>query len=152
MHKRLTTLIDHHTRNAFLDSGLAQIMRHCGKKMGPIQKCFWQQKFAVGHSFKLSGCKPYLVNACEIIWFLKKWDMNYETHCTTQSHFFPPTPACPFQTEYCHMLNGTMCAITRVICVLLELNQTEEGITVPAVLNDWLPESKWGGYKMSARA
>ena len=33
-------------------------------------------------------------------------------------------------TEYCHMLNATMCAVTRVICVLLEMNQTETGIKV----------------------
>ena len=28
------------------------------------------------------------------------------------------------------MLNATMCAVTRVICVLLEQNQTETGIQV----------------------
>lgn len=33
-------------------------------------------------------------------------------------------------TEYVHMLNATMCATTRVICALLECNQTEEGIKV----------------------
>ena len=33
-------------------------------------------------------------------------------------------------TEYCHMLNATMCAVTRVICVLLEMNQTETGNTM----------------------
>ena len=33
-------------------------------------------------------------------------------------------------TEFCHMLNATMCAVTRVICVLLEQNQTETGIKV----------------------
>merc|ERR1712038_1244903 len=42
-------------------------------------------------------------------------------------------------TEYCHMLNGTMCAVTRVICVLLELNQTETGIKVPEVLKPYMP-------------
>ena len=26
-------------------------------------------------------------------------------------------------TEYCHMLNATMCAVTRVICAIIELNQ-----------------------------
>merc|ERR1711879_789537 len=31
-------------------------------------------------------------------------------------------------TEYCHMLNSTLCAVTRVICVLLEMNQTETGL------------------------
>merc|ERR1711983_193919 len=43
-------------------------------------------------------------------------------------------------TEYCHMLNGTMCAVTRVICVLLELNQTETGIKVPEILKQWMPK------------
>lgn len=33
-------------------------------------------------------------------------------------------------TEYVHMLNATMCATTRVICAVLEVNQTEEGIKV----------------------
>ena len=46
------------------------------------------------------------------------------------------------QTEYCHMLNGTMCAVTRVICVLLEQNQTEEGVTVPEALRPFMPPSK----------
>ena len=32
------------------------------------------------------------------------------------------------------MLNFTLCAITRVICVLLEMNQTETGIAVPDAL------------------
>merc|ERR1712051_225403 len=44
-------------------------------------------------------------------------------------------------TEYCHMLNGTMCAVTRVICVLLELNQTETGIKVPEILKKWMPSN-----------
>jgi len=42
-------------------------------------------------------------------------------------------------TEYCHMLNATMCAVTRVICVLLEMNQTETGITVPEALKMYMP-------------
>jgi len=42
-------------------------------------------------------------------------------------------------TEYCHMLNGTMCAVTRVICALLEMNQTETGIKVPQVLKPYMP-------------
>ena len=87
-----------------------------------------------------SNCLDYLARRLKIRYGQTK-KMN-QAVSRAQSHFFPPTPACPFQTEYCHMLNGTMCAVTRVICVLLELNQTEEGITVPAVLNDWLPESK----------
>jgi len=43
-------------------------------------------------------------------------------------------------TEYCHMLNATMCAVTRVICVLLECNQTETGIKVPEALKMYMPE------------
>jgi seryl-tRNA synthetase len=42
-------------------------------------------------------------------------------------------------TEYCHMLNGTMCAVTRVICAIMELNQTETGITIPEALKPWMP-------------
>jgi len=42
-------------------------------------------------------------------------------------------------TEYCHMLNATMCAVTRVICVLMETNQTDTGIKMPEVLRPWLP-------------
>jgi len=43
-------------------------------------------------------------------------------------------------TEYCHMLNATMCAVTRVICVLMEMNQTETGIKVPEALKLYMPE------------
>ncbi|KAI8419850.1 hypothetical protein MSG28_008481 [Choristoneura fumiferana] len=43
-------------------------------------------------------------------------------------------------TEYVHMLNATMCATTRVICAILEVHQTEEGIKVPEVLKPWMPE------------
>ncbi|XP_968460.2 serine--tRNA ligase, cytoplasmic [Tribolium castaneum] len=43
-------------------------------------------------------------------------------------------------TDYVHMLNATMCATTRVICAILEVHQTETGVTVPSVLKDFLPE------------
>ncbi|CAG0913417.1 unnamed protein product [Notodromas monacha] len=43
-------------------------------------------------------------------------------------------------TKYVHMLNATMCATTRVICVLLELNQTEDGIRVPEPLQPYMPK------------
>merc|ERR1711872_916480 len=43
-------------------------------------------------------------------------------------------------TEYCHMLNATLCATTRVICCILENNQTEEGIVVPDALKMYMPE------------
>jgi len=43
------------------------------------------------------------------------------------------------QVEYVHMLNGTMCAITRAICVILEVYQTPEGIKVPEALKPYMP-------------
>ena len=41
--------------------------------------------------------------------------------------------------EFVHMLNGTMCAVTRVICVILETHQTQEGINIPEVLQRFMP-------------
>lgn len=41
--------------------------------------------------------------------------------------------------DYVHMLNATMCAVTRVICVLLENYQTETGVIVPDVLKPFMP-------------
>ncbi|XP_043238072.1 probable serine--tRNA ligase, cytoplasmic isoform X2 [Amphibalanus amphitrite] len=43
------------------------------------------------------------------------------------------------KVDYVHMLNATMCATTRVICALLEVNQTETGVTVPEVLRPFMP-------------
>ena len=40
------------------------------------------------------------------------------------------------------MLNATMCAVTRVICVIMETYQTENGVTVPDAIKPWMPESK----------
>ncbi|XP_046822672.1 serine--tRNA ligase, cytoplasmic [Vespa crabro] len=42
-------------------------------------------------------------------------------------------------TDYVHMLNATMCAVTRVICAILEVHQTETGIKVPKVLSRFMP-------------
>lgn len=43
-------------------------------------------------------------------------------------------------TDYVHMLNATMCATTRVICAILEVHQTDDGIKVPAALKDFMPK------------
>ncbi|CAN8005280.1 unnamed protein product [Ixodes pacificus] len=43
------------------------------------------------------------------------------------------------QTEYVHMLNATMCAVTRVICAILENHQTETGVVVPEALRPFMP-------------
>lgn len=45
------------------------------------------------------------------------------------------------QTDFVHMLNATACAVTRVICVILETYQTEEGIVVPEILRKYMPEA-----------
>ncbi|BES97693.1 seryl-tRNA synthetase [Nesidiocoris tenuis] len=45
------------------------------------------------------------------------------------------------QTDYVHMLNATACAVTRVICAIMETYQTEDGILVPPVLRQFLPAS-----------
>ncbi|XP_076762550.1 seryl-tRNA synthetase [Xylocopa sonorina] len=42
-------------------------------------------------------------------------------------------------TDYVHMLNATMCAVTRVICAILEVHQTDTGIKVPKILAQFLP-------------
>jgi len=44
------------------------------------------------------------------------------------------------QTKFVHMLNATMCAVSRTICALLENYQTEEGIALPQVLKPFMPE------------
>lgn len=44
------------------------------------------------------------------------------------------------EAEYVHMLNATMCATTRTICAILENYQTEDGIIVPEVLKEFMPE------------
>ena len=46
------------------------------------------------------------------------------------------------KAEFCHMLNATMCAVTRVICAVLETHQTETGIRVPEALKPWIPKGR----------
>lgn len=43
------------------------------------------------------------------------------------------------RAEFCHMLNATMCATTRVICCILENYQTDEGIIIPEILRKYIP-------------
>lgn len=40
--------------------------------------------------------------------------------------------------EYTHMLNGTLCAVTRVMCCICENYQTEEGVIIPEVLRPYM--------------
>merc|ERR1740131_681482 len=50
------------------------------------------------------------------------------------------TKAMNQQVDYVHMLNGTMCATTRVICCILETHQTEEGVAVPEPLRKYMSD------------
>ena len=45
------------------------------------------------------------------------------------------------QVEFVHMLNGTLTAITRTICAILEVHQTKTGIAVPPALQPFMPAS-----------
>ena len=38
------------------------------------------------------------------------------------------------KTELCHTLNGSALALPRIVAALLENNQTENGIRIPAAL------------------
>ena len=78
MHIWLTSLIDCYTRNAFLFSGLVQILRHCANMVAPIKKSCWQ-KNCTGQRINLRGCKISLLLSCDVTWFLKKHDTTYET-------------------------------------------------------------------------
>eukprot|EP01006_Ploeotia_vitrea_P052393 TRINITY_DN67677_c2_g3_i1.p1 TRINITY_DN67677_c2_g3~~TRINITY_DN67677_c2_g3_i1.p1 ORF type:complete len:478 (+),score=82.26 TRINITY_DN67677_c2_g3_i1:65-1498(+) len=40
--------------------------------------------------------------------------------------------------QYAHMLNSTLCALTRVMCAICENYQTAEGVTVPEVLRPFM--------------
>eukprot|EP01135_Chromosphaera_perkinsii_P004873 Nk52_evm6s302 gene=Nk52_evmTU6s302 len=42
--------------------------------------------------------------------------------------------------DYVHMLNSTLVALTRVICVILETYQREDGIHLPKVLHPYMPK------------
>lgn len=50
------------------------------------------------------------------------------------------TKAMNQQVDYVHMLNGTMCATTRVICCILETHQEEDGVIVPEALRKYMSE------------
>lgn len=41
--------------------------------------------------------------------------------------------------QFVHMLNATACATTRVICVILETYQTDNGIEIPEILKKYFP-------------
>ncbi|WFD31202.1 serine--tRNA ligase [Malassezia sp. CBS 17886] len=40
--------------------------------------------------------------------------------------------------QYCHMLNGTLCATERALCCLVENWQTEDGLRIPPVLQPYM--------------
>uniref|UniRef100_A0A7S2ZGZ4 serine--tRNA ligase n=3 Tax=Rhodosorus marinus TaxID=101924 RepID=A0A7S2ZGZ4_9RHOD len=42
------------------------------------------------------------------------------------------------EKKFVHMLNSTLCATTRVICAILENNQTDEGVIIPEPLRAYM--------------
>eukprot|EP00744_Colponema_vietnamica_P005645 GILI01008247.1.p1 GENE.GILI01008247.1~~GILI01008247.1.p1 ORF type:complete len:472 (-),score=165.83 GILI01008247.1:198-1613(-) len=44
--------------------------------------------------------------------------------------------------EFVHMLNGTLCAVTRTMCAICENFQTEEGILIPEILQPYMAGKK----------
>ena len=75
-----------------------------------------------------SNCLDYQARRLRVRYGQTK-KMNSVSKRSQMCKYFPIID-CWQATEYCHMLNATMCAVTRVICVLLEQNQTETGIQV----------------------
>ena len=53
------------------------------------------------------------------------------------------------EQKFVHMLNATMCAITRMICIILETYQTETGIVVPDALRPYMPKDTVKSYHLS---
>ena len=45
--------------------------------------------------------------------------------------------------EYVHMLNATLCAITRAMCCIVENYQTPEGVNIPEVLQPYMGGQKF---------
>jgi len=41
-------------------------------------------------------------------------------------------------TPFVHMLNGTMCAIQRTMCCIMENYQTDKGLVVPEILRPYM--------------
>jgi seryl-tRNA synthetase len=41
--------------------------------------------------------------------------------------------------RFVHMLNATMCAVTRMICIILENYQSDDGVIVPEALKPYMP-------------
>ena len=69
-----------------------------------------------------------------------KYYYYYCRYCFLSSSFrYGQTKKMNSSVDYVHMLNATMCAVTRVICAILEVNQTETGIRVPKVISSFMP-------------
>ncbi|CBK19962.2 uncharacterized protein [Blastocystis hominis] len=51
------------------------------------------------------------------------------------------------EKKYVHMLNSTLCALTRTLCCILENYQTSEGVEIPEVLQPWMGGIKFLPFK-----
>ncbi|KAH7648007.1 seryl-tRNA synthetase [Cryptosporidium bovis] len=53
------------------------------------------------------------------------------------------------EKKYCHFLNGTLCAVQRTLCCIVENYQTTDGLIVPEVLQPYLNGVKFIPFKYS---
>ncbi|KAH8738721.1 hypothetical protein FG386_000512 [Cryptosporidium ryanae] len=53
------------------------------------------------------------------------------------------------EKKYCHFLNGTLCAIQRTLCCIVENYQTPDGLRVPKVLQPYLNGVEFIPFKES---
>ncbi len=59
---------------------------------------------------------------------------DYQARRLDTQYIGQNTPSTNKDKEYVHMLNSTLCATTRTLCIICEQNQTDTGIKVPKVL------------------
>jgi seryl-tRNA synthetase len=68
-------------------------------------------------------------------WFPGSGEFRELVSCSNTTDYFSRRLRCKNNlNEMCHMLNSTLYANTRTICCLLEMGQTENGISIPDVL------------------
>lgn len=105
------------------------------------------ERSSQGQILLKSWCDPFELNFCHR---KPMWIMGNTAKSVKQfelSSCIKSSPPCVnvqkfLQAEYVHMLNATMCAVTRTICVILENYQVEDGVIVPEVLRDLMPPSR----------
>jgi len=89
-----------------------------------------------------------LNNSCSVKYDLEGWFPVAQTYrelvsCSNCTDYQSMRVNCRYMGtdgcyHYVHMLNSTLCAITRTLCVICETHQTGEGVRVPKVLQPFI--------------